>query len=310
MMNRFIRSIVVVVGIILVTALAIDVIWRAPKVTKPENTLSVFVSFFPLADIASRVGGQYVIVRNMLPSGAEPHDFEPTPRDLIDLGKADLFLYNGAHFEPWVDKWASGSFARPRYTLPLVDELTRRGVSPIDKNGAIDPHLWVSPAIFIREVEVVRDALMDIDPVHALVYQENAERFLESLRDLDTHYHTVLKDCEKEDIIVSHDAFGYLARDYGFSLIPIAGLSPDEEPSPKVLAEIANVARKKGLAYVFFETAVSPKLSQTIAREIGGETLALNPVESLTPEGVRSGEDYLSTMFMNLNNLQKALVCH
>ncbi|MHB1118267.1 MAG: metal ABC transporter solute-binding protein, Zn/Mn family, partial [Minisyncoccota bacterium] len=130
-----------------------------------------------------------------------------------------------------------------------------------------------------------------------------------AIEQLDQRFYEGLQGCEKHDIIVSHEAFGYLARRYGFNTISIAGISPDEEPSPRSLAELVNTARAKGVPYVFFETTASPRLSETIAREIGVQTLVLNPLESLTVSEIQSGEDYHSVMEKNLTNLRKALIC-
>lgn len=308
-MNRIGILVVSIIVIIVIAASSIAFIWRAPKQNIQSQTLSVFVSFYPLSDIVTKVGGQYVVARNLLPMGGEPHDFEPSPRDFVALGKSDLFIYNGAHLEPWVEKWNKGAFVRPTRVVNMTDELKKSGVSLIEKNGATDPHTWVSPAIFMREVEIVRDALVSSDPLHAIDYQSNAQNFLLKLGLLDEQFKKELANCEKKYIVTSHDAFGYLGREYNFLIIPIAGISPDEEPSPKALADIANIARDKGISYIFFETTVSPKLSETIAREVGATVLALNPIESLSQHDVQSGEDYVSTMLMNLNNLKKARIC-
>ena len=119
-----------------------------------------------------------------------------------------------------------------------------------------------------------------------------------------------LSVCEKQDVIVSHDAFGYLAREYNFNTIAIAGISPDEEPSSKTLATLTKIALSKNIKHIFFETTVSPKLSETIAREIGGSVLVLNPLESLTQHEVQLGEDYVTVMKTNLENLRTALICN
>jgi zinc transport system substrate-binding protein len=274
-----------------------------------KGTINVFTSFYPLAYAVSTVGGVRVSVTNLLPAGAEPHDFEPSPRDFVALSKSDLFFYNGAQLEPWIEKWKNGSFAEPRRVVDMVSALSGRGVVLLTKDGVTDPHVWGDPVIFMREIEIVRDALMDIDPEHAVFYQGNADEAIKNLTALDDRFREGLLSCEKKDIIVSHDAFKYLAREYHFGAIPIAGISPDEEPSPKTLAQIADIARAKNIRYVFFETTVSPKLSEVIAREIGGQTLVLNPLESLTASEVQSREDYISKMGMNLNNLRTALVC-
>ena len=109
--------------------------------------------------------------------------------------------------------------------------------------------------------------------------------------------------------MASHAAFGYLAERYNINVISIAGISPEEEPSPKRMAEIAQLAKQKNIKHIFFETLVSPKLSETIAREIGAETLVFNPLEGLTNEEIATGEDYISVMEKNLVNLRTALIC-
>ncbi len=273
------------------------------------DTLKVTTSFYPLSYAVSIVGGNKVSVTNLLTAGSDAHDFEPSPREYVALGKSDLFIYNGAHLEPWVLKWANGSFERPRHVVNMVDQFEMRKIPLIKQKNEIDPHVWISPAIFIREVEIVRDALVEIDPVNTALYKANADGLLVKLNELDQRFRKGLELCEKNDVIVSHEAFEYLAREYNFKAISIAGISPDEEPSPKALATIVNLARTKGLKYVFFETTASPKFSEVIAREIGGQTLVLNPLESLTVEELKSGETYISKMDMNLNNLRTALVC-
>jgi len=191
----------------------------------------------------------------------------------------------------------------------MVDELTKRQVSLISKEGGVDPHVWLDPVIFRQEVEIIRDTLIEIDPQNAPAYLANATYLIDSLNELDQRFREGLRSCVKHDVVVSHDAFGYLAREYGFSIIPISGISPDEEPSPKDLARITDLVRAKGLQYIFFETTVSPKLSETIAREVGATTLVLNPLESLTPHEIQSGEQYHSVMGKNLTNLRRALIC-
>ncbi len=286
------------------------VIFFAPALRNaPKEGIHIVVSFYPLEYIVSAVGGSFVTVDNILPSGGEPHDYEPSPRKFADLSKSDLFIYNGGDFEPWVNKWEKGTFARPKRTLDMVEELGRRGASLIEMGGRVDPHIWLDPMLYKQEVEIVRDALIDIDPLHSADYQSNAVKLLTELDLLDGHFRDALRDCRGKDIIVSHSAFAYLARQYGFNAIAIAGISPDEEPSPKALANLVSLARAKDIKYVFFETTVSSKLSETIAREINAETLVLNTLESLTTYDVQSGEGYTSIMSKNLNNLSKALIC-
>lgn len=273
------------------------------------NKVNVMVSFYPLEYIATSVGGQHVSVQNILPPGGEPHDFDPSPRQLAAIGASDLFIFNGGHFEPWIAKWEKGTFGESSQTVDMVSELTKRGAILITRNNAIDPHVWLDPLLFRQEIEIVRDALIHADSIHESEYRTNADRLIADIAHIDERFRSSLVGCEKRDVIVSHDAFRYLARRYKFSTIPIAGISPDEEPSPKDLVKIAELAHSKNLNYIFFETNVSPKLSEVIAREVGAETLVLNPLESLTTYEIQLGEQYNTVMERNLNNLRKALVC-
>lgn len=276
---------------------------------KQNNKIKVTASFYPLAYLASAVGGDFVTVVNLTPPGAEPHDFEPSPRDIEMLSKTDVFIYNGGNFEPWIKAWEGGSFSHPQLTVNMIGALTTKKVELIESRSATDPHVWLDPRIMAGEAEILKDTLIAIDPAHEFVYRENTSRFVEELNSLDAHYRKVLSTCSIRDMVVSHEAFAYLARAYDLSMIPIAGLSPDEEPSPKTLAFISDLALEKNIKYIFFEAIANPKLAETIAREIGAETLVLNTLESLTVDELRGGEDYISIMEQNLNNLTKALVC-
>lgn len=271
-----------------------------------EARISVVTSFYPLAYIATSVGGSAVSVTNLTPGGSEPHDFNPLPRDMIAIGKADVFIWNGGGLEPWIAKWEQGGFAVPRQTIDMASVLKARGDLPLIPG---DPHLWLDPLIMKNEVEIVRDALIEVDPTHAELYIENAARAADMLIDLDLKFKEGLEACARRDIIVSHQAFGYLARAYGLTAVSIAGISPEEEPSPKDLARIIEVVGAKQVTHIFFEPTASSKLSETIAREVGAQTLVLNPVESPSFAALQAGEDYISLMMNNLNNLRKALSC-
>ena len=274
-----------------------------------NGRIHVVASFYPLSYVATAVGGNLVTVRNLVPAGVEPHDFEPSARDLIEIGIADIFLYNGGSLEHWIKKWEQGKSPRPKHIINMASALNEQGVNLIERDGMIDPHFWLDPVIMKKEVEIIRDVLGQIDSAHKEMFSNNARRISDSLDVLDQRFRGGLSLCSLRDVVVLHKAFNYLARQYQFSAISIAGISPDEEPSPKELARITEIVRAKGVKYIFSETVASPKFSELIAREVGGTTLVLNPLESLTPNEVQSGEDYLTKMEMNLINLQKAMLC-
>lgn len=294
---------------LLVLGVILTVFLGGQQKNSGTEKVNVMVSFYPLEYIATSVGGQHVSVQNILPPGGEPHDFDPSPRQLAAIGSSDLFIFNGAHFEPWIAKWEKGTFGQASQTIDMVSELTKRGAILLTRNNETDPHVWLDPLLFKQEVEIVRDALTRADFAHEREYRANSDRLISDISHIDERFRSGLVGCEKRDIIVSHDAFRYLARRYKFSTIPIAGISPDEEPSPKDLVRISDLAHSKNLNYIFFETNISPKLSEVIAREVGAETLVLNPLESLTTYEIQLGEQYNTVMERNLNNLRKALVC-
>lgn len=306
-MNRLTLFICVIITTLL--GVSLYVVLEQTSVKKQDNSIHIVASFYPLAYIASQVGDGRVSVQTLTPYGAEPHDFDPTPRTIAELGKADMFLYNGAGFEPWITAWNKGSFARPREVIEMTSALEGRGVTLISGAHGVDPHVWLDPTVYAKEVEIVRDALIRLDPASAEHYTLGASHLIEKLVQLDGEYKAGLASCPFHTIIVSHEAFAYLAQAYGLSAVAIAGISPDEEPSPKTLAAIIDTARATKAHYIFFETTVSPKLSESIAREVGAETLVLNTLESLTLSEVQSGEDYIRIMQKNLTNLRTALLC-
>lgn len=271
----------------------------------PESGATVAASFYPLAEFAKQVGGDRVDVFTVVPSGAESHEFEPTPQDIARIYSADIFILNGGGLEPWGEAIALELKKKGVAVLRMADSI----VLEKDADDVLDPHIWLDPVLAAREVGVIRDALVRLDPQNSMVYAGNVERYLARLSQLDETYRAGLAVCAIRDAVASHAAFGYLARRYGLNVISIAGLSPEEEPSPKRLAEIAEFAREKNIRHIFFETLVSPKIAETIARELGAETLVFNPLEGLGEDEISAGKEYVSVMEENLQNLRRALVC-
>jgi len=266
---------------------------------KADGKLKVVATFYPLAEFARQVGGAKVEVVTIIPAGSEPHDFEPTPRDIAGINSASVFIYNGSPLDPWAEKVAADL---PPSTLSI-------GMAKALGIDSSDPHFWLDPVLAAKEVEAIRDAFSAADPARSGDYAANANLYLSKLKTLDADFAAGLSSCAQHEIFTSHEAFAYLARRYGLSQVPITGISPDAEPSARALADLATLARAKGIKYIFFETLASPKLAQTLASEIGAQTLVLNPLEGLTAEETKSGMDYISVMRQNLANLKIALQC-
>jgi zinc transport system substrate-binding protein len=251
-----------------------------------SDRTEVVAAFYPLAWAAERVAGESIELRNLTPPGTEPHDFELTARDVERIRSADVVLYLGGGFQPAVEDAVEGAEGE------AVDLLE-------DPVGG-DPHIWLDP---VRFAGVVRDIATALDRQDA-----SAEPVAE-LRALDRDFARGLAQCRRREIVTAHDAFGYLARRYRLQQVPITGISPEAEPTPQRLEEVVERVKRTEATTVFFETLVSPRLAETVARETGARTAVLNPLEGLTEEQLDRGEDYLSVMRENLAALRAALGC-
>jgi zinc transport system substrate-binding protein len=286
--------------------------------------ISVVASFYPLYEFARRVGGEGADVRNLTPSGAGAHDYEPTAQDVIALQSARLVVYNGAGFEPWIDRLlptlpASVEAVRATEGLPLVKGEAEHdhGHGHGKKDSAdrskeaegLDPHVWLDPVLAQQIVDTIAAAFARVDPDRAAAYEANAAALKADLADLDRRYRETLATCKKRNFITSHAAFGYLASRYGLRMIPISGLSPEVEPSPARLRAVVREARAHRVRVIYFETLVSPRVAETIAREVGAKTAVLNPVEGLTPDEQSRGATYFTVMDENLRSLAEGLDC-
>jgi len=284
--------------IILITSLALLAVAAAALAIggsderdDPGPGTRAVAGFYPLAYAAEQLGGPGVAVENLTPPGAEPHDIEISPDDVEAVRSADLVLLMGEGFQPQLEQAADQSEGE---VLELLDT---PGLALLADE---DPHVWLDP---IRYGEIVRRIAV------ALGDPDAARPLTDRLRGLDREFEAGLSDCAREDLVTSHEAFGYLAQRYGLNQIAIAGVSPEAEPSPGELAEVAAAIERSGATTVYSETLLSPRLAETVARETGAETRVLNPLEGLTEEEQDSGEDYFSIMRQNLAELRAGLEC-
>jgi zinc transport system substrate-binding protein len=270
---------------------------------------SVVASFYPLAEAASKVGGDLVSVQNLTPPGVEPHDLELAPDDIEAIANADVIVYLGGGFQPAVeDALAEAEHA---VTVDALDAVATNSApeSEAEEGLTVDPHVWLDPARYEEIVRAVADALAKADPANEATYAANAQAYVAQIAALDEEFRTGLSDCERTTIVTSHEAFGYLADAYGLTQVGILGLSPEAEPDPRRLAELRDLVEREGVTTIFAEELVSPKVAETLANEAGVQVAVLNPIESLTDAQEKAGEDYLSLMRGNLDTLRKALDC-
>jgi zinc transport system substrate-binding protein len=287
------------------------------KPAEPEvKKIKVVTTMYPVYEFVKQVGGDKVDVVMLIPPGAEPHDWEPTAKDIIQIKDAKIFAFHGKDFEPvekLLKKEVLGN-ALPLEVSKDVIKLEAKHEEKEEEHGhshdeehKFDPHAWLDPLAVQQEIKTIAEALVSVDEKNAEYYKKNADAYNKKLAELDEQYKKGLDGMTRKEIVTSHRAFGYLANRYGFEQLGIMGLSPDAEPTPDKMAKITEFCREHKVKYIFFETLTSPKLAQTIAKETGAELLVLNPIESLTEQEMKDGKDYLTIMGENLANLQKAL---
>jgi zinc transport system substrate-binding protein len=255
-----------------------------------SSKTSVVAAFYPLAYAAEQIGGPGVSVKNLTPAGAEPHDLEISPRDVATIQSADLVLLLGHGFQKQVES-AAGSGEN---VLLLLDTPGLHRFA----NG--DPHVWLDPVRFELIVKRIGTALHRPAATRALVAK---------LQALNREYALGLAHCARREIITSHQAFAYLAQRYHLSQVAITGLTPESEATPQDLEHVIETARKTHATTIYFETLVSPRLADTVAREAHAKTAVLDPIEGLAKGRQARGETYFTLMKDNLASLRRGLGC-
>ena len=295
------------------------------------EVLTVQASFYPLQYVTERVGGDLVAVESLTPAGAEPHDLELSPAAVDKLRTADAVVYLSG-FQPAVDDAVAQT--APEHALDAVHagvegeeahsaeehgaadeshsaeahgegEPAEAAGEDGHDHGGEDPHFWLDPERLAAVATEVSHELAEVDPDNAAAYESNAEQLTTELTALDEEFTEGLATCERNTIVVAHEAYGYLADKYGLEQVGIAGLDPETEPSPARLAEIGKIVEAEGVTTVFSESLVNPKVAETLAAEHGVETAVLDPVEAQADENA----DYQQVMRNNLEALRTALDC-
>ncbi len=260
-----------------------------------KDGVLVAVSINPLVSLASAVGGDRVEVARLVPPGASPHTYEPTPSQVVMIGRADLVVLVGLGFEFWAEDLLSAT--RPGNGERLVVYLSET-VEPIDGN----PHIWLDPVSAISQVELIRDALVEVDPEGASVYAENAARYISELQDLDRELVSEIGTWSQRSFVAFHPAWVYFARRYGLVQAAVVEETPGREPSPAELAGIIDTARRIGARAVFAEPQLPPGVAETLAEESGARVLFLDPLG-----GSEAPSDYLELIRYNVRTMAEAM---
>lgn len=301
---------------LLALIILISITGCSKNIEENGEKLKVYTSFYPMYDFTSKIGGDKISVYNMVPSGTEPHDWEPAASDIVNLENADIFVYNGAGLEHWVDN-VLGTLENKSLVvveasqgielLGSEDHNHDHGHDHDHHHGEFDAHVWTDPLNVKIEMENIMNGLIQIDPANKEYYKENYEKYSDELDILHEEFESTISNLTNRDIVVSHMAFSYMSNAYGLNQIAIDGLTPDSEPNPGRMAEIIDFVKENNIKVIFFEELASPKIANTIANETDAIVDVLNPIEGLSDEELQNGDDYFSVMRKNLEALSRAL---
>ncbi|SKA81499.1 zinc transport system substrate-binding protein [Caloramator quimbayensis] len=299
------KVLLILIIIILISACACS--RRSSTYTDETKKIAVCTSFYAMYDFSKKIGGDKINLINLVPSGIEPHDWEPSPKDIANLEKADVLIYNGAGMEGWIDKVINSLSNKKIIVVETSKKINLLQNEDSDEDLKYDPHVWLNPLNAKIQMEAIKDAFIKADPSNKDYYEKNFLENSAKLDELDKEYKNAVLSFKSKDIVVSHKAFGYLCSTYGLNQVAIEGMSADVEPTPSKMAEIVKFAKDNKVKYIFFEELISPKVAQVIANESGAETAVLNPFEGLNEEDIKKGKDYFSVMKENLEILKTAL---
>jgi zinc/manganese transport system substrate-binding protein len=268
------------------------------------ETLKIASFSTVLTEVVQKVGANHVNVAGLVKPGQDPHEYQPTPSDLTQAADAKLILLSGKHLEHYLDKVQQATGAKAE-SLAVGDDLPTlkmkadpdepQAKAEADQNGMIDdPHWWNSVANVEKATIIVRDALIKLDPDDRADYEKNARGYLAKLEALDSWAKRKVAELprDKRKLVTSHDAFQYLAKDYGFKIYAIEGVSTETEPSNRHVAELIDDIKSQQVKAIFLESSLNPKVSREITRETGakiGGTLyadGLGAGDGMTYEGM------------------------
>lgn len=305
--------------ILLTSALLIgSVLLGACGQSKETNDeLKIMTTFYPMYEFSKQVVGDEGDVELLIPAGTEAHDYEPSAKDIAKISEADALVYNSAELETWVDRLGESIDTKQTTFIEAAGQIDlMAGAEDHDHEHdeqeeehyhAHDPHVWVDPVLAMKEVETIRDVLSEKYPEKKANFEKNAAAYLEELQTLDQEFQAAFKDAKNKTFVTQHAAFAYLAKQYGLIQESIAGISPDEEPSPSRLAELKHYVEDHHVKVIYFEENASSKVAETLAQETGVSLEVLNPLESLTNEQLKAGENYVSVMRDNLDALKASI---
>ena len=273
----------------------------------------IALSTYALYDAAKNIAGESMECFCVLPYGVEVHDFEPTPKIMARLHDADLVVFSGAGLQPWTH-----TFEDEKNGLDMSGYMKLLDAAHHDDDeeetghhheSEFDPHYWLDTDNMIKAVNVLKEKFTKLLPANKELYNANAEAYIAKLKEIDAQYRQKMLTCKIDTIVVDHNAFSYLAQKYGFHVESISGLSPDAEPSAKVMGSIIDKVKENNITTIFFESFASDKVINAIATDAKVQVDFLQPIANITKDELQNGSTYYSLMMQNLEKISKAREC-
>lgn len=311
-MKKYLLGVALTTGLLLLAACG-----NTAQDTSKKDELTVVTTFYPMYDFTKEVVGDKGNVKLLIPAGTEPHDFEPSAKEQAEISDADVFVYNSSDLEFFVDSLKDSvdtnktlmiEAANGIDLLDMKEEGHEHEGEPSDSHShEYDPHVWLDPVLAIKEVQTIASDLGEKYPDKKETFDKNAAAYIKKLEILNQKYNDELKGAANRTFVTQHAAFAYLANQYGLTQAAISGVSPDQEPTPSRLAELKDFVNKENIKVIYFEENASSKVAETLSSETGVKLEVLNPLESLTNEQIKAGENYISVMEKNLGALKQSI---
>ena len=300
----------IIILIFFVTMALIAVSMSKKQLSVKNAKPIVALTTFSLYDITKHIAGESVKIINILPFGVEPHDYEPTPKIMADIEKASLVIYSGAGLEPWTHGFSFKGRVIDMSHFVKLRELKKDEVHEHHSHEAIDPHYWLNFSNMAKATELITTELIKIVPKNKNLYIKNRDKYLKMLKKLDEDFKSKLSQCDRDTIIVNHNAFGYLAETYNFHVKSVSGLSPDAQANAKNIINLISEIKEHNVSTLFFESFVSDKAIKSLAKETQTKVDILEPLGNITADEEKKHLTYEKLMEENLLKLSKALSCH
>ena len=311
-MKKYLLTATVMIGALLFAACG-----NMNKEADKKEDLTIVTTFYPMYDFTKEIVGDEGNVKLLIPAGTEPHDFEPSAKERAEISDADVFVYNSSDMEFFVDSLKDSVDSKQTLMIEAAKGIDRLESQEADEHEEseeghdhaheYDPHVWLDPVLAIKEVRTIAGELGEKYPDKKEIFTKNADAYIKKLEALDQKYSEELKNATNRTFVTQHAAFAYLANQYNLEQVAISGVSPDQEPTPSRLAELKEFVKKNNIKVIYFEENASSKVAETLSNETGVKLEVLNPLESLTNEQIKAGENYISVMEKNLEALKESI---